>query len=113
MSEQKPSHEVKGIVCRAPRQDCVKEKIWGRVTKIRCDQDPDSYSERALEYICGDERTFLPEGQSSQQHSANQDFLVEPPLSKRHMTARYELAKKHLKTLRPSETRFSGMMQPR
>ena len=25
MSEQKPSHEVKGIVHRAPRQDCVEE----------------------------------------------------------------------------------------
>ena len=31
MSEQKPSHEVKGIVRRAPRQDCVEAQIWGRV----------------------------------------------------------------------------------
>ena len=30
MSEQKPSHEVKGIVCRAPRQDCLEAQIWGR-----------------------------------------------------------------------------------
>ena len=29
MSEQKPSHEVKGILRRAPRQDCVKAQIWG------------------------------------------------------------------------------------
>ena len=33
MSEQKPSHEVKGIVRRALRQDCVKAQIWGRVAK--------------------------------------------------------------------------------
>ena len=29
MSEQKPSHKVEGIVCRAPRQDCVEAQIWG------------------------------------------------------------------------------------
>ena len=34
MSEQKPSHEVEGIVRRAPRQDCVKAQIWGRVQNI-------------------------------------------------------------------------------
>jgi hypothetical protein len=32
---QKPSHEVEGIVRRAPRQDCVKTQIWGRVPKYR------------------------------------------------------------------------------
>ena len=31
MSEQKQSHEVEGIVCRAPRQDCVEAQIYGRV----------------------------------------------------------------------------------
>ena len=31
MSEQKPSHEVEGIVLRAPRQGCVEAQIWGRV----------------------------------------------------------------------------------
>ena len=31
MSEQKPSHEVKGIVRRALRQDCFEAQIWGRV----------------------------------------------------------------------------------
>jgi hypothetical protein len=36
MSEQKPSHEVKGIVRRAPRQDCVEAQIWGRVPKHFC-----------------------------------------------------------------------------
>jgi hypothetical protein len=34
MSEQKSSHEVEGIVRRAPRQDCVKAQIWGRVENI-------------------------------------------------------------------------------
>jgi hypothetical protein len=36
MSEQKPSHEVKGIVRRAPRQDCVEAQIWVRVPKHFC-----------------------------------------------------------------------------
>ena len=36
-----------------------------------------------------------------------------PILSKRHMKARFEFAKRHLKTLRPWETRFSGLMKPR
>ena len=34
MSEQKPYHEVKGIVHRAPRQDCVEAQIWGRNQNI-------------------------------------------------------------------------------
>ena len=34
MSEQRPSHEVEGIVRRAPRQDCVKSQILGRVPKM-------------------------------------------------------------------------------
>ena len=36
MSEHKPSHEVEGIVLRAPRQDCVEAQIWGRVPKHFC-----------------------------------------------------------------------------
>ena len=36
MSEQKPSHEVEGIVRRALRQDCVEAQIWGRVPKHFC-----------------------------------------------------------------------------
>ena len=36
MSEQKPSHEVEGIVHRAPRQDCVKAQIWENVPKNVC-----------------------------------------------------------------------------
>ena len=34
MSEQKPNHEFEGIVCRAPRQDCVEAQIWERVPKM-------------------------------------------------------------------------------
>jgi hypothetical protein len=34
MSGQKPSQEVKGIVSRAPRQDCVEVQIWGRAPNI-------------------------------------------------------------------------------
>ena len=36
-----------------------------------------------------------------------------PLLSKRHMTAHLEFAKRHLKTLQPCETTFSGVMKPR
>ena len=36
-----------------------------------------------------------------------------PFLSKRHMKARLEFAKRHLKTLGPRETIFSGLMKPR
>ena len=47
----------------------------------------------------------LPEGQPSLQHSTNQAFMLvarrNPLLSKRHMTARLEFAKRPLKTLRP------------
>uniref|UniRef100_A0AAZ3SUY4 Transposase Tc1-like domain-containing protein n=1 Tax=Oncorhynchus tshawytscha TaxID=74940 RepID=A0AAZ3SUY4_ONCTS len=36
MPEKKPSHEVEGIVRRAPRQDCIEAQIWGRVPKMFC-----------------------------------------------------------------------------
>ena len=36
ISEQKPSHEVEGIVRSAPIQDCVEAQIWGRVPKHFC-----------------------------------------------------------------------------
>ena len=59
----------------------------------------------------------LPEGQPSLQHSTNQAFIVvarrKPLLSKRHMTACLEFTKRHIKTLRPWETRFSGLLKPR
>ena len=34
MSEQKPSHEVKGIVRRDLRQDFVEAQLWGKVPKM-------------------------------------------------------------------------------
>ena len=103
MSGKNPSHEVEGIDCRAPRQDCVEEQIWGRVPIHFCSIEgpkntvdsiilkwkkfgstktlpkkgcPDKLSNRgrralvrevtknpmvtltALEFLCGDERTF-------------------------------------------------------
>ena len=36
MSEQKPSHEVEGIVRKAPREDCDEARIWGKVPKNVC-----------------------------------------------------------------------------
>ena len=44
MSEQKPNHEVEGIVCRAPRQDCVEAQIWGRIPKHFCIEGPQDHS---------------------------------------------------------------------
>ena len=38
-------HEVKGIVCRPPRQDCLEEQIWGRVQKkFCCFEGPNEHS---------------------------------------------------------------------
>jgi hypothetical protein len=34
VSDQILSHEVEGIVCRAPRQNCFEAQIWGRVPKM-------------------------------------------------------------------------------
>jgi hypothetical protein len=36
MSKQNPSHEIKGILRRALRQDCIDGQIWGRVPKHFC-----------------------------------------------------------------------------
>ena len=96
MPEQKPSNEVEGIVCRAPRQDCVEEQIWGRVPKEFCSiEGPEEHNGRSLE----PPRLFLY-GRVTRRKSL---------LSKRYITARLEFAKRHLKTLRPRETRFSGL----
>ena len=46
MSEQKPIHEVKAIVCRAPRQDRVEAQIWGMIPKNVCIiEDPQEHSD--------------------------------------------------------------------
>ena len=45
MSEQKPSHEVEGIVHRDLRQNCVEAQIWGRVPKHFCSiESPEEHS---------------------------------------------------------------------
>jgi hypothetical protein len=142
MSEQKPSHGVKGIIHRALTQ------IWGRVpthsaalkvpkntvasiilkwkkfgtTKTlprsghsgqteqlgeKClgqggDQEPDGHSVRALQFLCGDGRTFQKDNHLCSSPPIRTSLARwKPLLSKRHMTARLELAKRHLKTLRP------------
>jgi hypothetical protein len=61
MSEQKPRHEVEGIVCKAQRQDCVKAQIWGRLPKTFCSIEILKnlmVTKRAPEFLCGDGRTF-------------------------------------------------------
>ena len=60
MSEQKPSHEVKGIVRRAPRQDCVEAQIWGRLPKqFYSIEGPQEHSDLFLFYL-----TFISLGKS-------------------------------------------------
>jgi hypothetical protein len=59
------------------------------------DNDPDGHSDRALEFHCGDGRTF-----SAALHPSGFYGRVarrKPLLSKRHMTACLEFAKRHLK----------------
>jgi hypothetical protein len=52
MSEQKSSHEVKLIVHRALRQDCVEAHIWGRVPKHFCSiEDPREHSDLHHSYM--------------------------------------------------------------
>uniref|UniRef100_A0A674CB93 pre-mRNA 3' end processing protein WDR33 n=1 Tax=Salmo trutta TaxID=8032 RepID=A0A674CB93_SALTR len=59
---QKPSHEVEGIVRRAPRQDCVEAQVWGRVPSNVCsiegpqEQWPPSFLNGRN---CGPPRLFL------------------------------------------------------
>ena len=59
-------------------------------------------TDRALEFLCGDGRTF----QKDNQLCSTPTIRTEWPdgshsVKKRHMTARLEFAKRHLKTLRP------------
>ncbi|CDR08939.1 unnamed protein product [Oncorhynchus mykiss] len=103
MSEQKPSHEVEGIVCRAPRQDCVETQIWGRVqqssaalkvprtqlasiilkwkkfgtTKIL--PRAGRLAKLSNRWRRALVRENLPEGQQFLQYSTNQAFMVEWP----------------------------------
>uniref|UniRef100_A0AAZ3NS67 Transposase Tc1-like domain-containing protein n=1 Tax=Oncorhynchus tshawytscha TaxID=74940 RepID=A0AAZ3NS67_ONCTS len=85
----KPSHEVQGIVRRAPRQDCVEAQIWGRVPK----------------HVCSIEGPKEHSGLHHQHHPSalhqsglyGRDARRKPLLSKRHITAHLEFAKRHLK----------------
>ena len=160
MSEQKPSHEVEGIVRRGLRQDCVEAQIWGRVAKNVCSiEDPQEHSglhhsnwkkfgttktlpragclaklsdrgRRALvreltknpmvtltELMSSSVEMEEPYRRTTISAAVHQSCLYgrvarrKPLLSKRHMTAHLEFAKRHLKTLRP--TRFCGLIKPR
>jgi hypothetical protein len=136
MSEQKPSHEVKGIIHRVPRQDCVKAQIWGRVPKQICGIE--GPQEHILKWKKFGTTKILPRaGRLAKLSNRGRRALVreviknlmviltelhrgpsrrttisaalhqsglygrvarwKPLLSKRHMTASLEFAKRHLK----------------
>ena len=145
MSEQKPNHEVEGIVHRAPRQGCVEAQICGREQTISAElkvhkntvdsiilkwkkfgttktlpkagrlAKSSNRGRRALvwqvtknpmviltELLCGDGRTFQKDNNlcSTPPKSGLHGRVArrKPLLSKKHMTARLEFAKRHLKT---------------
>ena len=77
------------------------------------DQEPDGHPESYRVSLWRWDN--LSEGQPSLQHSTSQAFMVDWPdhSSVKGTTARLQFAKKHLKTLRLWETRFSGLMKPR
>ena len=103
MLEQKPSHEVKGIVRRAPRQDYVKAqicsiespqehggKVWNHQDSLPRAGHPAKLSNpgrwpRTRWSLWQSSRVPLwkwenpPEGQPSLQHSTNQAFMIECP----------------------------------
>jgi hypothetical protein len=56
----------------------------------RGDQEPDCHSDRGLEFLCGDGRTFQKDTISAALHQSGR-------LSKRHTTAHLEFSKRHLK----------------
>jgi hypothetical protein len=88
MSEEKPSHEVEGIVRRAPRQDCVVTKnLMVTLTELQTS---------SVEMGEPSRRTNI----SAALHQSGLYGRVarwKPLLSKRHMTARLEFAKWHVK----------------
>ena len=64
------------------------------------DQEPDAHSDRAPEFLCGDGRTFQKDNHlcsTPQSGLYGRVARWKPLLSKKHMTARLEFAKKHLK----------------
>ena len=119
MSEQNPSHEVEGIVCRALRQRCVEAQIWeGCKKKSAALKVPkNTVASILLKWKkfgttktlprAGHLAKLSPEGQPSLQHSTNQAFMVEWPdgshSSVKDTTARLEFAKKAHKQLSDNE----------
>ena len=97
-----------------PRAGCPAKLSNQRIRALGREVTKNPHSDRAPEFLCGDEN--IPDGQPSLQHYTHQTFMVEwqdrsHSSVKRHMTAHLEFAKRHLKTLRPWQTRFSGLNQ--
>ena len=68
------------------------------------EQEPNGHSDIALEFLCGDGRTFQKDNHLCSTHQSGLYDRVDRRkqlLSKRHMTACMLFAKSHLKTLRP------------
>ena len=127
MSEKKPSHEVEWIVSRGPRQDCVEVQIWRRVEKNSASLKvpKNTMASNILKWKkFGTTKTLPRAGQPEQsgekclgQGSDPMVTLTELPSSsveKIHSSVKgtwqpaWSLPR-HLKTLRPWETRFSGL----
>jgi hypothetical protein len=76
-----PKNTVASIILKWMNGTTKTHPRVGHQTKLRqsgqkvlgqgCDQEPDGHSDRALEFLCEDGRTF--------QHSTNQAFMVEWP----------------------------------
>ena len=78
MSEQKPNHEVEGIVCIAPRHDFVEEHIWGRVPKHFCSiEGPQQHSDIILKWKkFGSAKTLLRDGRPAKLSNLGKRALV-------------------------------------
>ena len=85
--------------------DLAKLSNWGRRALVReVTQEPNGHSDRAPELLFRVGRTFQRTTISAALHQSGLYGSVarrKPLLSKRHMTALLEFAKRHLKTLRP------------
>ena len=99
MSEQKPSHEI-GIVCRALRQDSVEAQIWGRVPKNVCSIEGPRTQWSLWQFRSSSVEMGEPSRRTTITAALHQSGLYGrvARLSKRHMTACLEFAKRHLRT---------------
>jgi hypothetical protein len=76
------------------------------------DQEPDGHTDRATEFLYGDGRTFQNDNISAALHQSGLYGKVSRRkrlISKMHLTAHLEFAKRHLKR----KTRFSGLIKPK